>query len=176
MSTELWLQATQTVAVVAGIVFAIIQLRQIREQRDLQAGVELLQPLQWPDMAETILRVHALPDDLNGSELRSRLGDDFGSVLALLAMFESLGPLVARGHVPMAMYSEFYRGANVVCWSKMKRYVEEERTKGWPNLYEWAQWLAEQLARRSSAGSDVPAFTRFREWRNSADYARLSLR
>jgi hypothetical protein len=176
MSIELWLQAVQTVAVVAGIIFAVIQLRQIRTQRELQAGVELLHPLQWPEMAETILRLHGIPDNLSGAELKPCLGDDFGSVLALLAMFESLGPLVARGHVPMGMYSEFYRGATVVCWTKLNRYVEEERSAGWPNLYEWAQWLAEQLAARSRSTPDKPAFVRFRDWRSTADYARLSSR
>lgn len=173
MSWELLLQLIQTVAVVVGIVFGLIQLRQLREQREIQAEAELLRPLQSPEVAETILLIHALPKDLNGEQLMTRLGDQFGSVLGLLAKFESLGPLVARGHVPIDMYAEFYRGPTVLCWAKLRRYVEEQREAGWSSLYEWAQWLAERMEERSRDRMDVPAFERFRNWKNKADYYRL---
>jgi hypothetical protein len=135
--------------------------------------VELLQPLQWPEMAETILLVHGLPDDLSGNELRARLGENFGAVLGLLAKFESLGPLVARGHVPIDMYAQFYRGATVLCWTKLRRYVEDERLIGWPNLFEWVQWLSEKMKQRALMHPDVPAFEQFRDWKATSDYDRL---
>jgi hypothetical protein len=93
--------------------------------------------------------------------------------MGLLAMFESLGPLVARGHLPVDMYAEFYRGATVVCWKKLRRYIEEQRQSGWKNLYEWVQWLAERMEERSSLSPDVPAYERFKNWRDSADYEGL---
>jgi hypothetical protein len=170
---ELWLQTIQTVAVVVGIIFGLVQLRQLRDQREIQAGVELLGPLQSPDVAETILLIHGLPDGLSGAELRSRLGDEFGAVLGLLGMFESLGPLVARGHVPIDMYAEFYRGPTVLCWTKLRQYVEEQRQAGWSSLYEWVQWLAERMEERSPRALDVPAFERFKNWKDSSDYDRL---
>jgi hypothetical protein len=174
MSSELLLQVIQTAAIVVGVVFGLIQLRQIRVQREMQAGAELLRPLQSPEMAEAILLLHDLPDDLDGKALKTRLGKEFGSVMALLALFESLGPLVARGHIPLAMYAEFYRGATVVCWKKVRGYIEEQRRSGWPNLFEWVQWLAERMEERTSLSADIPAFERFKDWRDSADYERLS--
>ena len=171
---ELGLQLVQTAAVVVGVVFGLIQLRHIREQREIQAGVELLRPLQSPEMAETILQIYNLPENLSGQELRSALADDFGRVLALLGMFESLGPLVARGHVPIDMYEEFYRGPTVVCWDKLHRYVEEQRKSGWLTLYEWTQWLAERMQDRSSRKPDVPAYERFRSWADCRDFEKLA--
>src|SRR5215217_3201500 len=106
MSWELVLQTLQTAAVVFGIGFGLIQLREIRRQKDAQAGVELLHSLQLPQTAVSVLLLHGLPDDLTGEELQSKLGSRFDSVIALLAVFESLGPLVARGHVPMEMYEQ----------------------------------------------------------------------
>ena len=173
MSWELSLQLIQTAAVVVGIVFGLVQLRELRQQQEIQAGVELLRPLQSPDTAETILLIHGLPDNLSGKDLRSQLGDKFGSVLSLLALFESLGPLVARGHVPIDMYAEFYRGPTVLCWRKLHQYVEEQRQAGWNSLYEWVQWLAERMEERSSRAIDVPAFERFRAWNSSSDYDHL---
>lgn len=173
MSWQLALQAIETFAVVVGVVFGLFQLRQLRLQREDQAGIELLRPLQSPEMAEAVILVHGLPDNLTGEELRKRLGNDFGSVMALMALFESLGPLVARGHIPVTMYAEFYRGVTVICWNKVRRFIEEQRQSGFPTLFEWVQWLAERMDERSPLATDVPAFERFRSWKRAEDFERL---
>jgi hypothetical protein len=174
MSWELSLQAIETLAVVVGVAFGLVQLRQLRHQREVQAGLELLAPLQTPESAQALLAVHDLPDNLTGVELRQRLGSDYKSAMTMLALFESLGPVVARGHVPIEMYAEFYRGPTVLCWRKFKRYIDEERQSGWPALFEWLQWLAERMEERVPPNADIPAFKRFSSWRRSADYYRLS--
>ena len=176
MSWEFALQLIQTVAVVIGVAFGLIQLRQLREQREVQAGLELLAPMQTPEVAEALLTIHELPDNLPGADLRQRLGTQYKPAMATLALFESLGPVVARGHVPIEMYAEFYRGPTILCWRKFRRYIEEERHRGWPTLFEWLQWLAERLEERTPADSDWPAHQRFAGWKRSADYYRLSIR
>ena len=173
MSWELALQIMQTAAVVIGVVFGLVQFRQLRKQSEVQAGIELLHPLQAPETVEAIMRVYSLPDNLSGEQVRERLGTHFGSVIGVLGLFESLGPLVARGHVPVEMYSDFYRGVTVLCWKKLRRYVEEQRQAGWPSLFEWLQWLAERMDERRTSSSDIPAFERFKNWNHSGDYERL---
>lgn len=86
------LQAIQTVAVLVGVVFGLVQLRQFRHERDVQAGAAMLQSLQQPDTGAAMLLLASLPDDLSGDELKARLGKDFDAVIALASMFESLGP------------------------------------------------------------------------------------
>jgi hypothetical protein len=174
MSWDVGLQAVETLAVVAGVVFALVQLRQMRIQREVQAGIELLRPLQTPQAAEALLMIHGLPDGLTESQLTRRLGKSFGSVIGVLALFESLGPLVARGHVPIEMYADSYRGVTVLCWEKLQPYIEERRRNGWPNLFEWLQWLAEKMQQRTPQSTDIPAFERFKTWTEGGDYARLS--
>ena len=176
MSLELGLQLVETTAVVIGVGFGLVQLRQLRHQREVQAGLELLAPLQTPEVAEALLLVHELPDDLKGDELRRRLGAQYKSAMATLALFESLGPIVARGHVPIEMYAEFYRGPTILCWRKFKRYIEEERRTGWPTLFEWLQWLAERMEERAPDDAGLPAHVRFADWHRSADYYRLARR
>jgi hypothetical protein len=173
MSWELGLQAIQALAVVVGIAFGLIQLRQLRHQREVQAGLQLLAPLQTPEVTEALLLIHGLPDNLTGEELHQRLGSQYKSALAALGLFESLGPVVARGHVPIEMYAEFYRGPTALCWRKFRRHIEEQRQSGWPTLFEWLQWLAERMEERAPA-PDIPAFERFSTWRHSADYERLA--
>ncbi|QIK95515.1 hypothetical protein G7076_02595 [Sphingomonas sp. HDW15A] len=169
------LQLIQTLAVVIGVAFGLAQLRQLSHQREVQAGLQLLAPLQTPDSAETMLLIHGLPENLTGAELRQRLGEKFRGTLATLALFESLGPIVARGHVPIEMYAEFYRGPTLLCWRKFRRYIEEERQGGWPMLFEWLQWLAERMEALPQGGNDIPAHQRFSSWKSSKDYPRLSI-
>ena len=137
MDWNLALQAVQAAAVLFGVAFGVIQVRQFRAQKEHQAAIQLLQSMQDPNMAPSILALYKLPDGLDADELSAKLGSKFDGVLALAAMFDSLGPLVARGHVPLNIFVDFYRGATVVCWRKLRRYVEIERKAGWGNLYEW---------------------------------------
>lgn len=167
------LQAIETLAVVVGVGFGLAQLRQLRVQREVEAGLELLRPLQSLESAEALLILHGLPDGLSSEQLRQRLGDEFESVMATAALFESLGPLVARGHVPLSMYAEFYRGPTVLTWRKLRRYVDEQRQAGWPSLFEWIQWLAEKMDEYALAAPNKPAFEQFRGWRSPRDYQRL---
>ncbi len=172
MSWPLVLQAVESFAVAVGVLFGLIQLRQLRLQREIQAGIELLHPLQAPRSAEAILEIHSLPDGLLEAELKQRLGDRFGAVMGVLAHFESLGPLVARGHVPIEMYAESYRGITILAWKKFRPYIEEQRAKDWPIVFEWLQWLAERMEQRA-ASPQIPAFDRFKGWAGPADYNRI---
>lgn len=174
MSLELALQLVETAAVVIGVAFGLAQLRQLRLQREVQAGLDLLAPLQTAESADSLLLMHRLPDGLSGADLRKLPPDQLKSMLATLAMFESLGPLVARGHVPIDMYAEFYRGPTLLSWRKFRRFIEEERAAGWHSLYEWLQWLAERMEERSLLADQEPAHIRFAGWRKSADFTALA--
>lgn len=160
MDWHVVVEIVQTAAVLFGVGFGLDQLRSLRQQRDAKAGIELMRPLQTPEMAEAIIQVYRLPDGLDESGLRQHLGPEFGRTLALLAMFESLGPLVARGHVSLDMYAQSYRGPTIFAWQRFRKYVEAERERGWPMLFEWLQWLAERLEERANREADLPAFQR----------------
>lgn len=167
---EIALQALETAAVLVGVGFGLIQLGELKRQHEVQAGAAMLQSLQAPDAGRTMLLLVALPDDLSGADLRQRLGEDLDTVIALASMFESLGPLVARGHVPLDIYAEYYRGATVVCWRKLRRYVAEQRASGWSNLFEWFEWLAGRMTAIAPLASDVRAAARMPDWRGKGDY------
>ena len=56
MPMELALQALETFAVVVGVLFGLVQLRQFRHQREIEAGTELLHSL--PLMAAASLKLY----------------------------------------------------------------------------------------------------------------------
>ena len=168
------LEIIETLAVVIGVVFGLIQLRQLRHQREVQAGLELLAPLQTPESVESLLLIHDLPDGLDGAQLKARLGPNFRATVGMLGLFESLGPIVARGHIPIDMYAEFYRGPTLLCWRKFRRFIEDERKEGWGSLFEWLQWLAERMEERPQNAAGRPAYERFAQWKSDRDFDRLS--
>jgi len=166
MHADLALQAIETAAVVLGVLFGLVQLRQLRYQREIQAGIEILHPLQAPQVVGAVMTIHSLPDGLIGEQLHQELGDRFEPVMGL-------GPVIARGHLPIEVYADIYRGATQICWKKMQPYIEDRRQQGWPLLFEWVQWLAERMEGQADLASDVPAFERFKACKIPADYARL---
>ncbi len=174
MSLELTLQIVQAAAVVVGVVFGLLQLYQIRAQREVQSGVELLRSMQAPQTASTAMLIYELPDNQSRAELKARLSPtDLNAVLGLAVLFESMGPLIARGHVPLDLYAEFFRGGTIICWRKLRRYTEDQRADGYSNLFEWFQWLAERLEGDRPFANDQPAHILFKNWRTPADYSKL---
>lgn len=173
MHPDLALQAVETLTLVLGVVFGLVQLRQLAIQRDVQVGLELLRTFQVPRVAEAQLALHSVPDGLTEDQLRKALGDEFGPVMGMLAMLESLGPLVAQGYLPIETYADQYRRITVISWNKIRPYIESRRRNGWPNLFEWLQWLAERMEDRADLPSNKPAFERFADWKSPDDYRRL---
>ena len=55
MTAELTLQIVQTIAVIAGVIFGLDQLRHLRKQQEMQGGAELLRSLQTQDIARAML-------------------------------------------------------------------------------------------------------------------------
>lgn len=173
MTLELGLQIVQTLAVVIGGFFAVVQLRQMRIQRELEVGAEMVRTMQSPMMASTTLLIVDLPDNLTTAELKAKAGEKFADVVYMASVFESMGPLVARGQLQLDYYADFYRGATILCWRKLQRYTQEQRAAGYTNLFEWFEWLAQRLEERAPYAGDVPAQIQFKDWRSPSDYARL---
>lgn len=162
MTLELTLQIVQTIAVVVGVVFGLIQLYQLRVQREAQGAAEMLRSLQTTLTARAALLMYELPDNLSTMEFKAKLGeDDFAAVSSLMATFESLGPLVARGHIPIDVYADYYRGATVVCWRKARSNIATGRhratTRGCAKL---APLSPCRSSRRGSLERTLPAVGR----------------
>lgn len=52
------------VAVIGGVIFAVIQVQQYRAGRQRESALELLRYLQTPEWAKALLAVYKMPDDL----------------------------------------------------------------------------------------------------------------
>ncbi len=78
------LNLVSTIAIVAGLVFAGIQIRLAQQQRARDSAIQLMQSFRTPEFVAGIAVLIDLPDGLSRTEIRTRLGDKFNSVLLML--------------------------------------------------------------------------------------------
>lgn len=165
MSIELVLQAIEAAAVVTGVGFAMVQVRQYRRDRRRAAAIEMLHSFQTPGFAEALNIIYNLPDGLSREEIEARLQGRFHIVYALMTTWESLGILVHMGEVDIDLVEDFFSGPILISWRKLKGHVEDERAvTGRDTIEEWFQWLVERLQERESLAPALPAHLEHRRW------------
>ena len=154
------------VAIVGGAIFAVVQLREFREQRREAVAVELLRSFSEPAHANAVALIQALPDAVSAELLRSK-GSDYERAALMLAMtYETIGLLVFHRMASFSMVQELTGGLTVVMWRKLGTWVETvRREQSHRSFAEWFQWLAEQLAREGAEKEAHPAHERYAEWR-----------
>jgi len=166
MNFDTFLRLIETLTVIFGIVFAIVQVRQYRSQRERDAAIMLLHQFQTPLFAKALHLVYKLPEGLTKVEIEGELGDDFHLVYAMMTTWESIGILVNRGELSLGLVDDFFSGAIVISWRKLKNHVFAERQEqNRETIEEWFQWLAEQMMARESSSPPIPAHIAHKDWR-----------
>ncbi|MGH7336532.1 MAG: DUF4760 domain-containing protein [Myxococcota bacterium] len=153
-------------AIVGGGVFAIVQLREFREQRRQAAAVELVRSFGEPAHANAVNLIQELPDGASADLLRSKGGEYERAATMIAITYETIGLLVFREMASFAMVRELTGGLTVVMWRKLEGWVRTVREEhGHRSFAEWFQWLAHQLARESADKEAHPAYERYADWR-----------
>jgi hypothetical protein len=157
-------QIVGNLAVVLALCFGMAQIRQFRRQRHDAAAIELMRSIEDQQFTHAFRLIYPLPAGASVDHFRS-LGPEYEeAALALGARFESMGLLVYRDSLPMHLVEEIIGGAVVLLWHRLRPWVEaNRREQGHPLLFEWFQWLAEQLEQRGRP-TQAPAYERFRRW------------
>jgi len=152
-------------AVIVGVVFAVIQMRQYREAKQREIALELLRSFQTPDFAKALRAVYGMREGLTKEEIEAHVGEDMHLVYALMTTWESLGILVFRGEVSLSLVDDFFSGPITISWRKLKPYVHGERVEqNRETIEEWFEWLADRMMERESAEPPIPAQIAHRSW------------
>lgn len=147
--------------VIGGVVFGLIQLSEYRKQRRDAVAAELMRAFYNVELADSVTRIHTLPDHCPVSELRKKGFERDAVVVA--TTFETMGLLVFNRIADYAMVEQLAGGMVVVMWRKLDRWLEALRVEqSQPSWAEWFQWLAEQAAARKDEGR--PAYIEHRDW------------
>lgn len=166
MNLQTLFQLIEALAVSAGVIFAIVQVRQFRRERERSSALEMLHSFQTPEFAKAIVLTYALPDGLSKEEIESRLGEDFHVAYAMTTTWESLGILVFRREVGLDVVSDFFSGPIILSWRKLGAHFRAERkASGRQTIGEWFEWLNDRLVEWEQETPPVAAHMEHRNWR-----------
>jgi hypothetical protein len=161
-----FLSLITTLAILAGGIFGAIQLLQLRKQRARESALQMLNSAQTPAFMDAVHILFNIPEKLSKKFIEDYVGDKMNCVLVMFGTFESLGYLVFRHEISLELVDNFFGGAIVLFWKKFKNYFIESRVISKRENYgEWVQWLAEQLEKRESKDSSLPAHIQHRDWK-----------
>jgi hypothetical protein len=165
MNFSLLLNLVTTFAILAGVIFAGAQLKQLKKRRERESALQMLNSFQTHDFMTAYHIIFNIPDGLSKKEIEDYAGDKIVSILVLMGTFESLGILVYHDEVSLDLVDDFFSGVIVLGWKKLKKYILATREQNQRETFaEWFQWLAEQFEKRESATPPVPAYKAFHDW------------
>jgi hypothetical protein len=149
-------------AVVAGVGFAVVQLRQSSRQRRDAAAVAIVATVQTQEVRQAVRLVLALPHRVDPDVVA---GDAalLEAALAVDSACEMWGAMVFEGVVDHQLLDRMVGGWVRGSWSRLSLWVETERAKlGNPNVGEWWQWLTEVLEEDPDPGKQLGAHIAYR--------------
>jgi hypothetical protein len=152
------------VAIIFGIVFGLLQLRQHRKQSHDMAILELARSFEAPEFTEAYMLVTSLNAGILDKELQSRGPEFVAAAMRVGWKFETVGMLIYHRVVPMDAMADLVGGFSLKLWSILSAWAEEMReTKQQPEFFEWYQWLVEKLEERGESNGD-PAYLAKHAW------------
>ena len=151
-------------AILYGLFFAAIQLKQNRVQRRDLAILECTRLFEEEEFTEAYRLVQELPPGIAKDQF-DELDDRYSSAaIRIIMKFETIGMLVHRGVIPLDAMEDLVGGAAIATWQVLAGYIEEVRQKSLnPRYMEWYQWLVDRLEQRHSQERE-PAYLRYADW------------
>jgi len=145
------------IAVVVGIIFGLIELRQaIRNRRDY-AAVDIVRTVQTQEVRQAVRQIFDLPLDADPHSIRSD-PKMLAAALAVDSACEMWGCMVFEGVVDHRLLDRMVGGWVRGTWTRLRAWVESERAETQSiNVGEWWQWLYEPLEADPDPGKKLGA-------------------
>jgi predicted trehalose synthase len=163
MGTATILSAVSSFAVVAALIFAALQVRVANRTRAEHAAISIVEAAQSEAWTRGLNQLHRIPAEATAEQIDA-LGSEVTSAIEQVGIrVETIGYMVWRGMVDIAMVDDLFGGIVIFWWSRIKPFAERDRMRtSNPKSYEWFQWLAERLVERRQRRPAIPAYLRTR--------------
>jgi hypothetical protein len=166
MELTLIFQIISTSAVILGIIFGILNLRNFQAMRKREAAILMLNSFQTSEFIKGLLYILNLDHNPTKEEIDNLPQDEYLAFYMLLGTWERLGILVFRREIEIGMVEDAYSGPIMLSWGKLENYVSEIRA-AWnrESAFEWFQWLAERVRERDKKLQPAPAYQTYKSWK-----------
>jgi hypothetical protein len=156
------LDLVTALAIVAGVVFGLMELRQASRNRRHYAAADIVRTVQTQEVRRAVRRVFDLSEDADPKIIRSD-PEMLEAALAVDSACEMWGSLVFEGVVEPHMLDRMVGGWVRGTWRRLRLWVQAERVaSGNPNIGEWWQWLFELLEADPDPGKAQGAYISYR--------------
>ncbi len=156
-------------AILYGLFFGAVQLRQHRAQRRDLAILECTRLFENEDFTEAYRLIQELPSGVTGKQLDEHDAHYRSAAIRIVMKFEAIGLLVHRGVIPLDAADDLVGGAVIAVWGKLEAYIRETRENSSnPFFMEWFQWLVDRLKQRQAVDRK-PAFLAHADWSEPKD-------
>ncbi len=151
--------------VVGGLIFAVMQMRNFRQQRRELAAIELFRFFGNPEFNRAYERILKLPDGATSEENEIRQQCLEKCAMQISTTMENIGVMTHQRIVPYVVVKNLMGSSAVILWKKLENWVYELREEvGNDEAFEWFQWLAERLEELADP-DEQPAFIEHKSWR-----------
>ena len=166
MELSLVFQIISTSAVILGIIFGILNLRNFQKMRKREAAILMLNSFQTNEFIKGLLYILDVDHNPTKEEIDNLPQDQYLAFYMLLGTWERLGILVFRREIDISMVEDAYSGPILLSWDKLETYVNEVRM-AWnrESAFEWFQWLAERVGERDTKLQPLPAYQAHKNWK-----------
>jgi len=148
--------------VISGLFFAVMQMRQIRQQRRELAAMELFRFYGNPAFAEAYAAILKMPDGMTANDIRQSELEH--AAMLISTTMENIGVMTYQRIVPFQVVNSLIGMSARLLWRKLERWVDELRDDiDSPMAFEWFQWLAERLE-QYQPDDPQPAYKAFADW------------
>jgi hypothetical protein len=155
------------VIVIGGVFFAVLQMRQIRQQRRELAAIELFRFFGSPNFADAYQTVLRFPDGLTADDIRNSDGNAEEAAMLISTTMENIGVMTYQRIVPFAVVNNLVGISTVVLWRKLENWtITLRQDLGEDAVFEWFQWLADRLQQQEYVQIE-PAYLAHRDWQPS---------
>ena len=152
------------IIVIGGLYFAVLQMRQIRQQRRELAAIELFRFFGSPKFTQAYQIVLHLPDGLSAGEIRSKQANLEDAVMLISSTMENIGVMTFQRIVPFVIVNNLVGSSVIILWRKLENWAIALRDElGDEAAFEWFQWLAERLADYQPR-DPRPAYEAHKDW------------
>ena len=145
------------IAVVIGIVFGLVELRQAMRNRRDHAAVDIVRTVQTQEVRQAVRKIFDLPLDADPKLIRNDPAI-LAAALAVDSACEMWGCMVFEGVVDHQVLDRMVGGWVRGTWTRLRAWVESERSETQNvNVGEWWQWLYELLEADPDPGKKLGA-------------------
>ena len=152
------------IIVIGGLFFAVLQMRQIRQQRRELAAIELFRFFGNPKFTAAYQMVLHLPDGLSAEDIRTKLANQDDAAMLISSTMENIGVMTFQRIVPFVIVNNLLGSSVIILWRKLENWaiaLREELDD--EAAFEWFQWLAERLEQYQPRDPH-PAYQAHKDW------------